>query len=144
MHRNSHFHALASLLTALFAAGCASPVPLAIRQGPPDSPTPAAVRTQPGDHAGRAVRWGGVLIATGNRADATRLTVLARPLASDGKPGAGDASLGRFIAVVPEFLDPQVYAPDRLITVTGTLRGSETGRVGEHSYTDPVVAAQAW
>ncbi|MGD2113123.1 MAG: Slp family lipoprotein [Gammaproteobacteria bacterium] len=144
MHRNSHFHALATLLAVLLTAGCASPVPLAIRQGPPDSPTPATVRAQPGDYAGRAVRWGGVLIATGNRAHATRLTVLARPLASDGRPGAGDISLGRFIAVVPEFLDPRVYAPDRLVTVTGTLRGSETGRVGEHPYIYPVVAAQAW
>jgi outer membrane lipoprotein len=137
-------HISLSALAALLVAGCASQVPLPIREGPADSPAPTAVRGQVGDYAGQAVRWGGVLIATENRADTTRLTILARPLASDGEPGSGDASLGRFIAIVPEFLDPKVYAPERLVTVTGTLRGSESGRVGEHPYTYPVLEARAW
>ena len=66
------------------------------------------------------VTWGGLLIATGNLAQATRLTLLARPLTRDGEPALGDASLGRFIAIVPEFLDPKLYAPDRRLTVAGS------------------------
>jgi outer membrane lipoprotein len=136
--------ALATPLAALLLAGCASQVPLLIRQGPADSPTPAEVRVHPGDYRGRTVRWGGLLIATGNLAQATRLTLLARPLTRDGEPALGDASLGRFIAIVPAFLDPQVYATDRLVTVTGTVLGSETARVGDHAYIYPLVEAQAW
>jgi outer membrane lipoprotein len=45
---------------------------------------------------------------------------------------------------VPEFLDPQVYAPDRQVTVTGTLLRTEAGKVGEYPYTYPVIQADAW
>lgn len=142
----SHYHlpALAALLAGLLLAGCTSEVPLLIRQGPLDSPAPAVVRTQPADYQGKAVRWGGTIIETGNRKDTTRLVVLARPLFSDGEPRLTDDSSGRFIALVPEFLDPELYAPNRRVTVSGTVRGSETGKVGEHPYRYPVVEAQAW
>jgi len=135
---------LTALLFALLLGACTSQVPLLIRQGPVNSPAPEAMRDQADDYMAQQVRWGGILIATDNRADATWLTILARPLDSDGKPGHGDDSIGRFIAVVPEFLDPQVYAADRLVTVTGTVVRTEPGKVGDHPYSYPVVAAQAW
>ena len=93
---------------------------------------------------GQQVRWGGTIIETGNRENATRLTVLGRPLYKGGEPEFTDDSAGRFIAIVPEFLDPKVYAPDRRVTVTGTLSSTEAGKVGEHPYTYPVVQAEAW
>lgn len=145
MNRYPFLPTLAALLAALLVSACSSEIPLLIRQGPVDSPAPALVREQVGDYVGRQVRWGGMLIGTENGADVTRLTVLAQPLGRDGEPGYDDdTSLGRFIAVVPAFLDPKVYTPDRLVTVTGTLRGSELGKVGEHPYRYPVVEAQAW
>ena len=144
MHRRFPDFILPALLATLLLGGCTSQVPLLIRQGPLDSPAPDDVLADIGVYAGQAVRWGGVLIATENREQVTRLTILAQHLARDGEPGTGDSSLGRFIAIVPEFLDPQVYAPDRLVTVTGTLRGSELGMIGSHPYSYPVVDAQAW
>jgi len=135
---------LAWLLAGLLVSACTSQIPALIRQGPVNSPSPALVREQVDDYTGQQVRWGGLLLATENRVDATWLTILARPLGADGEPGYSDDSLGRFIAIVPEFLDPQVYAPDRLVTVTGTLTHSESGMVGDHAYRYPVVAAQAW
>jgi len=144
MHRYHTLVATAALLAALLLGACASEIPLLIRDGPSDSPAPTVVREQTGDHLGRQVRWGGRLIETDNRVQDTRLTVLAQPLGKDGEPGNEDVSLGRFIAVVPGFLDPKVYAPDRLVTITGTVQGSVPGMVGEHPYRYPVVAAQAW
>lgn len=135
---------MSALLLLPWLAGCASQVPLQIRAGPADSPAPAVVSERLADYAGLTVRWGGVLIATGNRADATRLTVLALPLTGSGEPAGDDASLGRFIAVVPEFLDPADYSAGRRITVSGTLRAGETGLIGAFPYVYPVVAAQAW
>jgi outer membrane lipoprotein len=144
MHNYAPIPILLCLLTTLLLSACASQVPQAIREEPPGSPLLEAVRGNAADYLGREVRWGGKLIETVNRQTATRLTVLARPLDKDGEPQYTDDSAGRFIAIVPEFLDPQVYAADRRITVTGTLRRTEAGTVGEYPYTYPVVEATAW
>jgi outer membrane lipoprotein len=128
----------------LLLGGCASQVPLPIRQAPVDSPSLATVRADTASHLGRQMRWGGMIIETVNQQGVTRLMVLGRPLGKDGKPEKTDDSAGRFIAIVPAFLDPQVYAPERRVTVTGTLSGSETGRVGDYSYSYPVLQAEAW
>ena len=109
------------LLLALLLGACASQVPLPIREAPADSPSLAVVRAQDADYLGQRVRWGGTIIETGNRENATWLTVLGKPLDKSGEPGFGDDSAGRFIAIVPGFLDPKVYAPDRRVTVSGTL-----------------------
>ena len=146
---NMRFHfpnpGLTGLLLALLLGGCASQVPLAIREAPADSPSLALVRgDDTAGYQGQQVRFGGTIIETVNETDTTRLTVLGRPLSRDGEPTLSDDSSGRFIAVVPEFLDPKVYAADRDITVTGTLLGSEAGKVGEYDYSYPVVEATAW
>jgi outer membrane lipoprotein len=132
-------------LLALLLSACASQVPLVIREAPADSPSLEQVRG--GDmatYAGRPVRFGGTIIETANQQDLTRLTVLGRQLSKDGEPEYTDDSTGRFIAIVPEFLDPKVYAADRQITVTGTLASTETGKVGDYPYTYPVVEAKEW
>jgi outer membrane lipoprotein len=132
------------LLTGLMLAGCASQIPRMIREAPADNPTLEAVRGNATDYLARQVRWGGKLIETENRENATWLTVLASSLSKDGEPEPGDNGAGRFIAIVSEFLDPKVYAADRKVTVTGTLLRTETRLVGEFSYTYPVVQAQSW
>ena len=133
-----------NLLLALLLSACASQVPLLIREAPADSPSLEQVREHAADYLGRQVRWGGTIIETGNRENTTSLTVLGRPLYKAGEPEVTDDSAGRFIAIVPEFLEPQVYAPDRQVTVTGTLLRTEAGKVGEYSYTYPVIQAEVW
>ena len=132
------------LLLALLLGACASQVPLNIRNAPADSPSLAQVRENTADFAGRPVRWGGTIIETANREHATWLTVLGRPLHKSGDPKFTDDSAGRFIAIVPEFLDPQVYAPERQVTVSGTVLRTEAGKVGDYPYTYPVVQADTW
>ena len=102
------------------------------------------VREQIGDYRDQQVRWGGAIIETENLADTTRLVVLSRPLFRDGEPRLTDENTGRFIAIVPGFLDPNDYASRRRVTVTGTLQGSQLDKVGEYPYRYPVVEAQAW
>jgi outer membrane lipoprotein len=133
-----------TLLLPLLLSACASQIPLPIREAPADSPSLAEVRAQPADYLGRAVRWGGTIIETGNRENTTWLTVLGRPLYKDGEPELTDDSTGRFIAIVPEFLDPEVYAPDRQVTFSGTLLRTEAGKVGEYPYTYAIIQAEAW
>jgi len=134
----------AVLLLALLLSACASQVPLNIRKAPADNPALEQVRENTTGYLGRQVRWGGTIIATSNREASTVLTMLGRPLYRGGEPKFTDDSTGRFIAIVPEFLDPQVYAPDRQVTVSGTLLHTEDGKVGEHPYNYPVVQADAW
>jgi outer membrane lipoprotein len=136
--------ALLWLLTGLLLSACASNIPRMIREAPADNPPVETVRDHIDDYRGREVRWGGKLIETGNREKTTLLTVLSRPLYKDGEPRLDDDSGGRFIAIVPAFLDPKIYAADRLVTVTGTLLRAETHKVGEYPYRYPVVEAKAW
>jgi len=132
------------LLISLMLTACASQIPQAIREAPADNPSLEAVRGNTADYLARQVRWGGKLIGTENRENATWLTVLGESLSKDGEPQSGDDSIGRFIAIVPEFLDPKVYAADRKVTVTGTLQRTETRLVGEFPYSYPIVQAQSW
>ena len=125
------------------AAGCASKVPVNIREPIPGSPSLAEVRRDPALHAGERVRWGGTIVAVHNREQDTRIEVVGRGLGSQGKPRDGDATAGRFLAEIPGFLDPAVYAEGRKITVVGMLAEPETRLIGEFSYRFPVVRTRA-
>lgn len=129
---------LATIVVLLSA--CASSVPLLIRTPAAGDPGLAAVRADPHAYLKHTVRWGGVIIHTENHAAQTRLTLLGRPLDSDGQPTDTDATQGRFIAIVHAFLDPAVYAPGRQVTVRGTLQGVETRKVDQYPYRYPVVS----
>jgi outer membrane lipoprotein len=132
------------LLPVLLTGACASQVPPLIREAPADSPSLEQVRTHTDGYLQRRVRWGGTIIHTENRENATWLTVLGRPLSTSGEPEFADDSNGRFIAIVPGFLDPEVYTPGRRATITGTVQGTEDGKVGDYPYTYTVVRAEAW
>ncbi len=132
------------LPAALLLGSCASQIPVNIREAPPANPSLQQVRAKPADYRSQQVRWGGEILAVENRQDATWLTLLARPLARDGRPEGADNSLGRFIAKVPQFLDPKVYQAERQVTVRGTLAGTETRQVGKFPYLYPLVDATDW
>jgi outer membrane lipoprotein len=144
MCKPRRFSRLAPLLAPLLLAACASQVPVNIREAPPGNPSLGLVRGNTGDYLSQQVRWGGEILATENRENATWLTILARPLAGNGKPEQSDDSPGRFLAHVPQFLDPKVYKAERKLTVRGTVQGSETREVGEFPYDYPVVEASDW
>jgi len=132
------------LLAGMLLAGCTSQIPQNIRQAPPNNPSIADVRTSPIENQIWLVRWGGEILETDNRVNETRITVLASPLSKGGEPGITDNSEGRFIAIIPVFLDPKVYASGRLLTVSGTLLRFEERKVGEFAYRYPVVQADSY
>ena len=129
------------LLAGLLLVACATQIPPEIKEAPADNPTLEQVRDSTGDFLSRPVRWGGVIVETENRENTTWVTVLALPLSRDGKPEVSDSSPGRFIAIVPAFLDPMVYSRDRQVTFAGTVLRSETRKVGEFPYTYVTIAA---
>lgn len=108
------------------------------------------------EHVGVNVRWGGQIIgaedvtesqAKGNSAKGqednviTRVTVIASPLSSDGKPdrrGEAEFDGGRFIVEMNNFHD---RVRSRFITVYGPISGEETLTNGNKQITIPVIAA---
>ena len=107
----------------------------------------SAVRQQPEQHQDSEVVWGGSVIGIDNRAEETWIEIIERPLHRSGIPVVRDKSAGRFLAVVPGFLDPLEYSNGRSITINGIVSGSETRKIAEADYNYPIVAVvdhQLW
>lgn len=125
----------------VFLASCASQIPESIRTAPSGSPALSEIRAEPETFVDNRVRLGGTIASVTNLPDNTRLEIVSRSLQDNGRPVDSDQSDGRFIAQAEQFLDPAIYESGREVTVTGTLTGQEIGKIGEHHYTYPVVAA---
>lgn len=130
-----------SIPLLLLLCACATNIPDAIREPPPNNPTVEEVRHNMESYIGQRVRWGGTIAGVENGKTETRLEVVARDLDGNGRPRATDRSPGRFLARVEGFLDPAVYSNGREVTVVGTLAAPETRRIGEYTYRYPVVKA---
>jgi outer membrane lipoprotein len=103
-------------------------------------PRDVASRGEPA--IGKRVQWGGVILTTTNLEESTRIEVLAYPLDGDDRPLTGGTPLGRFILEHNGFLEPATYAEGRLITVVGTVTGTQRGQLGDSDYSYPVIAAR--
>ena len=133
--------ALAAAAALLFA-GCAT-VPEDLQPVPEVQPEVAEVRAEPEAFAGATVVWGGNIARVENLAEGTRLEIVSRPLGRDQRPRDVDRSDGRFHAFFPDFLDPQVHAPMREVTVRGRVDGVNEGTIGEFGYTFPRVVVDS-
>jgi outer membrane lipoprotein len=135
---------LRTLVPALVAAalaavaGCALP-PAPLRGGPfaPLEPSEAAQ----GATATEPVRWGGVIVENRPARDRTCFLVLGMALDDTARPRHRDESEGRFLACAQGFFDPEVYAPDRHVTVVGWLDGTSPEKIGGYEYQAPLVEA---
>ncbi len=126
----------------LLLAGCAAPVPPALRSPGITRTTVEAARS----HVvppGVKVRWGGVISHVTNAPHATWLQIISLPLREDGRPHRSLRSDGRFLARIPGFLDPDLYAVGREVTVVGTFTGFKRAPIGKYAYDFPVVTATA-
>lgn len=119
-------------------AGCATRIPQELREPGLSRATVATARAHlivPGVR----VRWGGVIAAITNQPHMTVLQIVSYPLRHDGRPRPTRHSGGRFIAQVPGFLDPDIYAVGRQVTVTGVFTGFQRQAIGHFPYNFPVV-----
>lgn len=96
------------------------------------------VQEHPENYIGKKVLWGGTIISTDNKENASEIEVLESELAYDKSPRDG-ASEGRFLVEAKKFLDPSVYKTDKRVTVAGTLKGTAVRKIGKMDYTYPVV-----
>ncbi|MBS1269685.1 MAG: hypothetical protein MAG794_00636 [Gammaproteobacteria bacterium] len=94
------------------------------------------------NHRGGRVQWGGHIISIANDARMTRIEVLSYPLARDGLPNTYRKPTGRFVLQHDDFLEPQDYAPGRILTVVGTVDSLITTSVGDTEFLVPLISAE--
>lgn len=125
-------------LVALLLAACA---PAPIYQTPPGTvaATPMQVAQTPERYARVNVIWGGTVVSVKNLTNDTEIEVLAFPLDSSQRPRLKGNAAGRFIAVLPGYVESLNYPQGSPITVSGTLNGSRAGTVGQAPYVFPLV-----
>lgn len=133
-----------ALLILLMIVGCAAQPRSPIANTAFKGPTLEAVRANPESFIGSKVRWGGTITRVENRREETWIEIVEQPLNNAGRPSSATASEGRFIARIPGFLDPAIYAQGRQLTVIGTLENSVQRNIGEYPYDFPVVAVDTY
>ena len=119
--------------------GCATiPPPL---QGTYTNVTTASA--QQGGASGTRVRWGGEIIKTEPGPQETCFYLMSHPLDSEARPelSNGSEGQGRFVACRSGFYDPEVFTRGRELTVTGTINGTLSQKVGDFDYAYPRVQA---
>lgn len=106
------------------------------------TPDPREATGESTDPQGTAVLWGGIIINSSNLEEGTLIEVLAYPLDSAQRPQTDRSPHGRFLVFEERYLETVDYAQGRLLTVAGTITETRTGKVGEASYTYPLVKAE--
>lgn len=104
-----------------------------------NSPDIRSVQREPGAHDQALVRWGGTVVSVTNETGTSLIEVVGRPLSRSGRPIFNDRSDGRFIAKISEFVDPELYQPNRPVTVVGKVNGTMERSIGDSDYQFPVV-----
>ncbi|RMF82126.1 MAG: hypothetical protein D6739_08590 [Nitrospirae bacterium] len=126
-------------LALLLGAACAT-VPKPLAGGPFAQVGRAKALTEAA--RGLRVRWGGTIVKTTPRQGETCIEIVSHPLDRAGRPERTDATAGRFVACLPGFLDPAVYTMGREVTVVGRIEAPVEGKIGDHPYRFPKVAAE--
>jgi outer membrane lipoprotein len=144
--RNNVFGRAYILLAVFFTllTSCATQPPVPLRVNLTSNPTVAQVLKAPDHNVGTKVRWGGVIHKITNLKTETELEIISRDLDKKARPRVQDNTYGRFLARIPGFLEPSVFAPNREITVVGTVTGTLKRPIGEFEYTYPVVDVKTY
>ncbi len=93
-------------------------------------------------YKGQTVILGGHIIEVRNKARETVILVLETPLGSGQEPRPPDRSQGRFMLFCEGFLDPEVYAQGRMLTVAGRVLGQTREAIGDEPYVYPTLEAR--
>lgn len=124
--------------TLLLLAACA-PAPIYKNTAGVVIATPSQVAQAPENFSNSRVIWGGRIVQVSNFSDHSEVELLAYPLDSSQRPQANDSGNGRFIAIMQGYVEPIDYPAGALMTVSGSVKGTRAGKVGEANYVFPVV-----
>lgn len=129
---------LPGLLTALVLAACA-PAPIYKTSSTTVAVPASQVAQAPDRYLNSEVIWGGRIVSVANFPDHSEIEMLAYPLDGSQRPKANDTGSGRFVAVMPGYVEPLDYPAGALMTVRGKVTGTRAGTVGQAPYVFPLV-----
>lgn len=123
-------------------AGCAHPISSSLRKQVDEDLTFQRVLSAPEQFEGKKLVLGGIIVKTRNFDGYSEIEAVQVPLDCWGYPYNRDESQGRVIFRYEGYLEPEIYAKNREVTVGGTIAGTRTGKVDEKEYRYPVVKAE--
>ena len=103
---------------------------------------PSDVQQSADRYSGSEVVWGGRITAVTNREQTTEVEVIGYPLDRDQQPVPDAPTVGRFIMVLPDFVEPLDYPVGRHLSVVGIVSGTRPGHVVEREYLYPLLRAR--
>jgi outer membrane lipoprotein len=136
-----HRHRLfGPLLCSALIAGCATPIFKNVVQ--PANIAAVDVQQSPERFSDAEVVWGGRIVNVENREDATEVEVISYPLDRDQAPLTDAPTQGRFLLVLPGYVEAYDYPVGRHLSVHGQLAGTRVAHVQDHEYVYPLVRAR--
>ncbi|MBS0432644.1 MAG: Slp family lipoprotein [Proteobacteria bacterium] len=130
-----------SLALCGLLAAC-GPAPIYRTDNATVTATPSQVATSPTRFAGQEVVWGGRIVAVRNFPDHSEIELLGYPLDSSQRPQFDKDAGGRFLALMPGYVEGMDYPADAPMTLQGRIEGVREGKVGEAGYVFPLVRVQ--
>lgn len=128
-----------ALPASLMALAACAPAPIYKPSTNTVVTTPDAVAHEPEHYVNADVIWGGRVVEVRNLPDRSEIEIVGYPLDSSQRPKAEGGGWGRFIAVMPGFVEPFNYPTGALITLAGRVTGTRAGEVGQAGYMFPLV-----
>ena len=140
MKIRTYCEVLVSALACLLLAACATPTFKDI--GGVVAIVPSDVQQSPNQYVASEVIWGGRILSVENREQSTEVEIIAYPLDRDQKPLPEASTVGRFILILPGFVEPLDYPVGRHLSVRGVVSGTRLGQVDQHDYLYPLLRAR--
>lgn len=127
-------------LALLGLVGCGlHPISSESRQKVTPGLSPAEVSAHPADHVGQTLLLGGTIVGYASDEDGSTLEILQWQLNPLGEPMMVDDAGHRYLITSKALLDPSAYIPGRLVTLTGTVLGTDTRRVHDNTLSYPLL-----
>lgn len=123
---------------ALALAGCATAPAF---QALPTDAAPAVnhVAAAPESWINRPVVWGGMIMEVRNFPNHSEIELLAYPLDDKQRPRLELADEGRFIALLPGYVEAQEFPDGRFLSLIGRITGERRGPLRNETYVWPEV-----
>ncbi|WP_430390727.1 Slp family lipoprotein [Dyella sp. 20L07] len=129
------------LPASLLALAACAPAPIYKPSPNTVAVAPNMVAQTPERYSNADVIWGGRIVAVRNLTDRSEVEVVGYPLDNSQRPKVdGNGGWGRFIAVMPGYVESFDYPTGALITLAGRITGNRAGNVGEASVVYPLVS----
>jgi outer membrane lipoprotein len=129
---------IAGGVVAACLAGCT--VAPAFESLPADvAPPPYRVAESTAQWLDRPVVWGGMIIEVFNFENHSEIEVLAFPLDDRQRPMLEQKDYGRFIAIVPGYVEAKNFPQGRYLSLIGRVTGDRRGKIRESEYVYPEV-----